>query len=69
MQDITPLVNEILNDPASMGYLSVESDDVAWNIFNLLRAPATSRLAAIGLSETEMAIEDVRQALSIIGGP
>lgn len=39
MTDIRALQDEITIDPSNLGYLSVTTDDMAWTVFNKLRAP------------------------------
>ena len=63
------LATEIKTDPAGRGYLAVygavgPANGGEWNVFNLLRDPAAARLAAIGVDEGAMTIEDVRAALA-----
>ena len=59
------LVDQLVADPTESGYLTIESDDPAWNVFNMLRDPAKERLVALSLQEGEFDIKDVRAALMI----
>ena len=63
------LADEIRLDPAGRGYLTLyglvgSANGGEWNVFNLLRDPGPGRLAAIGVDEGAMTIEDVRVALA-----
>ena len=69
-EQLTVLRGEIQNDPEGRGYMSptMVTDARAWNIFNMLRDPGVGRLAALGIEEFTMGIDDVREAMIEVEG-